>query len=608
MTDFPAYILASSPAVIYTCKAGDDFGATYISENVTALLGYHPHEFLDDSGFWKNHIHRDDLPAVINGLEDVFKHGRHVHEYRFQAKSGEYRWMRDELRLVYNEALGANELVGSWLDITDRKTIEENYRRFVGLTSDYVHYCTRTGANPFRIQWVAGAVNPISGYSIDEILQLGCWCPLVHPDDVQAVKTYLFSLLPGDSKSIVFRIVTKEHGVRWVSEKSRCEAGSSTGELNLFGAITDITERIRAEEALRDSEDFLQEAAQIARLGRWRWDVVTGNIEWSKTTQEIFGLDSAGHKLTYAEFIGTVHPDDRAAVEAAVQSALKNGTEYAIEHRIVLPDGSQRHVQEKGRVHYDPAGKPVRMVGTALDVTEQKKVEERLIESDRIKSEFIATASHELRTPLAIIQGYSEMMLENDHLGAEQHRDFLSIIYDKALALEKIVGDLLDISRVETGRIICLEFEPVDIVAELRQLIAQFQQETTRHHFSMIVPDSQHSLSVDKAKIIQVMENLLSNAIKYSPRGGEIVVRIESLDDCLQISVADQGMGISPQHQGQIFDKFYRVDSSNTAAPGLGIGLYLVKNIIEAHRGKIWVESALGRGSTIFFTLPLRCN
>ena len=480
--NFAPYLLASSPAVLYTCKAGGDYGGTYVSENIQELLGYRPEEYLENSGFWQEHLHPDDLDRVLAGLEEVFSKGHHVCEYRFRAKSGEYLWMRDELRLARNPATGSDELIGSWLDITERK---------------------------------------------------------------------------------------------------------------------------RAEEALRDSEAFLREASQLARLGRWRWHVRTNEAEWSTVTLEIFGLEPSGRGITYADFINAVHPDDRSAVEAALREALENGRDYAVEHRILLPDGALRHVQEKGRVHYGDDGQPVSMVGTVLDVTEQKLVEERLRESDRIKNEFIATASHELRTPLAIIQGYSEVMLENADLVAEQQREFLAVIHDKALALEKIVADLLDVSRIETGRMICLEFGEVDVVEEIRQVVNQFQQEATSHRFSLALPAEAINLSIDRLKIVQVLENLLSNAVKFSPKGSEIVVTAAVLGDCFRVMVADQGRGITVEEQRQIFDKFYRADTSNTAVAGLGLGLYLVRKIIESHRGRVWLESVPGQGSQFYFCLPL---
>lgn len=239
------------------------------------------------------------------------------------------------------------------------------------------------------------------------------------------------------------------------------------------------------------------------------------------------------------------------------------------------------------------------------DITKRKATEERLQENDRIKSEFIATASHELRTPLAVIQGYTELLRENAGLSAEQMRDFEAIIYDKSVALEKIIDELLDVSRIESGRPLCLDFMQIDIVDEIRQVVAQFEKEAATHRFSTTLPEAGFNLFADRFKIIQVLDNLLNNAVKFSPAGSEIVVSGRLLDDCFQVMVADEGVGIAPEKQEHIFDKFFRVDASNTALSGFGLGLYLVKRIVEAHRGKIWVESTIGQGAKFFFTLPI---
>jgi len=244
------------------------------------------------------------------------------------------------------------------------------------------------------------------------------------------------------------------------------------------------------------------------------------------------------------------------------------------------------------------------MTGPTLDVTVQKQIDMCLLDSDRLKSEFIATASHELRTPLAVIQGYAELLLSDAELGAARQREFLEVIYNKSLALEKIVDDLLDVSRVANGQIICLDFDKCNIIADIRQVVAHFQQQASKHRFSLQLPEEEFCLSVDQGKIIQVLENLLGNAVKFSPQGSEVSVQAEWTDDSLRVMVEDFGVGIAPEHQEHIFDKFYRVDATDTAARGLGIGLYLVKKIIEAHRGKVWVESALSRGTTFFFALP----
>jgi len=284
--------------------------------------------------------------------------------------------------------------------------------------------------------------------------------------------------------------------------------------------------------------------------------------------------------------------------------ATKKGVDYAGEEMFRHINGQLITVE----LFCKPIIKDDRVDGSVTafrDITERKAAQERLKESNRLKSEFIATASHELRTPLAAIQGYSELLKEADELTAEQIKDFESIIYDKAVALEKIIDDLLDVSRIESGRPLCLEYFQLNIVDEIRQVVAHFEKEASDHRFSLVLPDGEVGLLVDKFKIDQVLENLLNNAVKFSPRGSEIVVSGAVVANSFQVMVADEGRGIAPEKQKYIFDKFFRVDTSDTASPGFGLGLYLVKRIVDAHRGEIRVESVPGQGTKFFFTLPI---
>lgn len=239
------------------------------------------------------------------------------------------------------------------------------------------------------------------------------------------------------------------------------------------------------------------------------------------------------------------------------------------------------------------------------DISERKAAQLRLLESDRIKGEFIATASHELRTPLAVIQGYLELLLAGEELSAEQVREIEAVVYDKALALGKIVEDLLDVSRIETGRSFHLDCNDVDIVREVSAIIEQFRKEAPKRRFALSLPATPVMLCLDKFKIVQVLENLLNNAIKFSPAGTAIRVVGERVADRFELRVIDQGIGISLEHQPHIFDKFHRIDNSDTAVAGFGLGLYLARKIVEAHQGELRVESELGQGSTFILSLPL---
>ncbi|MBV9791011.1 MAG: histidine kinase [Chloroflexi bacterium] len=247
----------------------------------------------------------------------------------------------------------------------------------------------------------------------------------------------------------------------------------------------------------------------------------------------------------------------------------------------------------------------------ANDVTREREV-------DRLKSEFVSVVSHELRTPLTSILGYTELLLAREFAPAER-REFIHTVHKEADHLANLVEDLLNVSRLDAGKI-KLERWVMALPKLVRELVAQLNAEldVERHRLLLDVPESLPPIYADRDRVRQILSNLLSNAIKYSPEGGEVVLHASVLqkppasapslppEPALLISVRDQGIGI-PQHElSRIFERFYRVDNSNTRRiGGTGLGLAITRALVELHGGRIWVESTPGEGSTFYVTLPL---
>jgi signal transduction histidine kinase len=269
--------------------------------------------------------------------------------------------------------------------------------------------------------------------------------------------------------------------------------------------------------------------------------------------------------------------------------------------RVVAGHEHPQHYRVRISIIRDRQGTRVGAVAIFSDLTREHELA-------RIKNEFLSRAAHELNTPLAVIIGYSELLLSKDgleHLEATQAREFLTEIYEKGEQLNILVDDLLDISRIEAGMTVKLKkglFRIEDVI------------EKVCHQFSILAPEHQIDLKLaqpgpgafrfDQTRICEVLENLLSNAVKYSPPKSTITVRSEWSNNSYQIDVEDQGRGISAEHREKIFEKFYRIDDSDSSASGLGLGLNIVKHIVEAHDGRIWVEKKTGKGARIVFTLP----
>ena len=223
----------------------------------------------------------------------------------------------------------------------------------------------------------------------------------------------------------------------------------------------------------------------------------------------------------------------------------------------------------------------------------------------QLKSEFISTAAHELRTPLTVMLGFADLLLDNEEIPEEERREYLQIISSKSESLSGIVDDLLDLSRIESGRLITLDRKLVSLDDTLQTLVDQYRDSCPHHQFITTLNDLETALFIDQNKIAQVVENLLSNAVKYSPDGGDIDIRTERTIDGFRLTISDQGIGMTPAQRERVFDKFYRVDGTNTAVGGLGLGMSIVKNIIETHGGTIWIESTLGHGTSAHILLPV---
>jgi signal transduction histidine kinase len=229
-----------------------------------------------------------------------------------------------------------------------------------------------------------------------------------------------------------------------------------------------------------------------------------------------------------------------------------------------------------------------------------------LEEANRLKAELISTLAHEMRTPLTSIKGYSTaLLMEEATFSPETQQEFLQIIDEECTVLQDLIHDLLESSIIDAG-LLRLEPQPVRLPRLAKSVIDDIARRTQQHRFLVDFPEHFPIVDADARRIDQVLRNLLDNAVKYSPQGGLVVVRGEVCEDEVIVSVADQGVGIAPEHLNRLFEKFFRVESGlGRHVVGSGLGLPIAYTIVESHGGRIWAESQLGQGSTFYFTLPL---
>ncbi len=243
------------------------------------------------------------------------------------------------------------------------------------------------------------------------------------------------------------------------------------------------------------------------------------------------------------------------------------------------------------------------------DNTTEKAAKQALVEMDQIKNNFISTAAHELKTPLTAIMGFAEILLDplsSKSLTKEKKNEYLELILEKGEALNRLIKDLLDITRIDSGLPIPMDLQETNLTVLLRKAIDYYKLHEAEHAFELLLPEEPYNptINIDSKRVCQILDNLLSNAVKYSPRGSHIILQGELTPDGWEISVKDHGIGMSQEQSSKIFDKFYRANPTSHKVVGLGLGMSIVKQIIEDHRGAINVESTLDTGTTVTFTLP----
>lgn len=260
-------------------------------------------------------------------------------------------------------------------------------------------------------------------------------------------------------------------------------------------------------------------------------------------------------------------------------------------------EGVPRYLQVQSSWVVNPRGERTGRITTLRDVTREREI-------DNLKNDFISTAAHELLTPLTSVLGYSELLLSPEGLDPALQRECLGYIHQKALNLAEIVDDLLDLGRIETGRTLPLDCTPCDLALELGQLIEQYRRLCPERSFTLTLPSQEIRPRLDRGKLIQALENILSNAIKYSPRASPICLAAKLVGARVEIALSDQGIGMSADQVNKALEKFFRGNTANTAAGGLGIGLTITKTIMDAHGGEIRIDSRPGQGTTVTLSFP----
>jgi PAS domain S-box-containing protein len=550
---------------------------------------------------------------------------------------GRQRWIAST-RLPLRDPSGA--IVGTFgvsRDITDHRRFIENLRQ----SEERFRNLFDNSPDAIFVEDYSGQVLDVNPAA----------CRLQRMTRAQLVGKNVLELAPPEYQPVVrtgfARLIRGEldhaEGYVWTSDGAAIPVELMASRIEYNGVpalllhVRDISERRRAEEELRLSQERFELAVRGSKDGIWDWDILRNRIYFSPRWKEMLGY--AEHEIThnFEEWAGRLHPEDRARALATVDGYLRGDLpDYELEHRLRHKDGSYRWILARGQALRDASGRPYRMAGSHTDITARKEAEQELQrakqtaeDASRAKSEFLASMSHEVRTPLHGILGRTELALHT-HLDAVQ-RDYLETIKSSAHALLGLINDVLDFSSIEAGG---LELKPdlFDLPAELQAALKPQALAAQAKGLALtwgIDPDVPRRLRADWPRVRQVLLNLVGNAVKFTERG-EVEIEISRIEDrgskssapafldprsaprdprssiTVHFAVRDTGIGIPPDKQDAVFEPFVQADGSMSRRySGAGLGLAICRRLAARMGGRVWLESEPGRGSTFHFAVPL---
>ncbi|WP_051963358.1 hybrid sensor histidine kinase/response regulator [Deinococcus misasensis] len=365
--------------------------------------------------------------------------------------------------------------------------------------------------------------------------------------------------------------------------------------------VTDITRSKQDALLLQESQNQLNLTLEATKVGTWKWNPSTGEIDWLGQTAHMFGFDHFPMRPSLQDLLSGIHPEDQSSFEEHLQSSLSNHQDFALEIRIPRLDGSNRWVMARGRA--DLSGPTPQVLGTLVDITDLKEAELALREISQAQQRFVNDAAHELRAPLTAIQGNLDLIHRYSNMADEDKEEALADVAREATRLSRLVQDMLALAKGDAGTE--LRMEEFDLSSVLEDALKSTSM-LTREHQLQVSDLPEVDILGDYDRLKQVLVILLDNASKYTPAGGEIRVNMESTGRHALIHVSDTGMGIAEEDQPRIFERFYRGQLSREKDPGgTGLGLPIAKWIVEKHGGKITLQSTLGVGTTLTLHLPV---
>ncbi len=527
--------------------------------------------------------------------------------------------------VLYNASVyrsEAGEVLGVFAaarDITERKRAEEIRTRLAAIVESSNDAIIGKDLNGIITSWNKGA-EKIYGYSAAEIIGKTI-TELAPPERHAEIEGFLEKIRRGETVVNYESDRIRKDGTCIYVALTLSPIRDASGKICGISTIArDITERKNAEFVLRQSEEALKEAQRLAHVGSWHMDLATNQVVWSEVLYKMYGFDPSQPPPLYTESMKLFTPESWGKLSSAITRATETGIPYELELEMVPKAGGLGWMLARGELVRDERGIPVRVRGVVMDITERKRAEKeinalnreleqrviaRTAELEAANKEleaFSFSVSHDLRAPLRAIDGFSKILLEDyqDKLDAEGKR-LLNVVMDNTHRMGDLIDDILKFSRA--GRVE-LSFVGIDMEALAREAYAEFQLAVGKGNLQLEI-EALPPARGDRAMMHQVFANLLANAIKFSRNSEPPKIEVGAYAEGNEMVyfVRDNGVGFDMQYIGKLFGVFQRLHGVDEFE-GTGIGLAIVKRVVNRHGGRVWAESKVGEGATFYFSLP----
>jgi PAS domain S-box-containing protein len=577
------------------------------SKECKKILGI-PEDFEPDNQYAYDHTYPQDRELVKEQIKKAIDPGGIGSceiEYRIIRNDDEIRWVKVQGKTFFNNENKPARFIGTILDITDEKLREQELKDsielFQTMADNVPAMIWMSGDDKFEDYFNKTWLN-FTGRKLEEEVDEG-WLEGVHPDDMQkCIDTYNESFNQQKGFYSEYRLRRYDGEWRWISDNSVPRFSPDGEFLGFISACMDIDDQKRYREKIQDSELLFKTISNASPAALWMTDVDEQNVfvsdTWLKWTGKTF------EEVIDRGWVQSLVEEDREKTITKFIESFRKRKYFHADFRFLRKDGEVRWGLTEGYPFYDTNGIFAGYAGSVTDITDIKKLEQR-------KDDFIKMASHELKTPITSINGYVQLLMniynEVDdkklQLSKLTVKSSLNTISKQVTKLTRLISELLDLSRIETGKLELnkTEFDLGDLVEE----IVGDVRLTTSKHAIVVNNDFSGKIYGDKDRIAQVLMNLLTNAIKYSPDASQVDVNVDMENKNAVVQVKDHGIGIDKKFHKKIFERFYRVEGkSEQTYPGFGIGLFIASEIVQRHHGTISVESEKGKGSVFTVTLP----